>query len=384
MKFITRLEAGEKMVDLCREFGISRKTGYKFWNRWKEEGPEGLFDRSRAPLHTPHRQPQAIRDLVFAVKKEHPTWGARKVLARLRRTTPGVKLPADSTVSGWFKQAGLTTRRVRRRGASPSRTPLTVPTHPNHVWCADFKGQFRMANREYCYPLTITDAYSRKLIACVALEGTHAEPSRLVFQRAFRDFGLPENLRTDNGSPFCSSQALFGWSRLSVWWHELGIRHERIEPGKPQQNGQHERMHLTLKKECTRPAGDNLLHQQEKFDSFVACFNAVRPHEGIDNEVPDDRYSPSKRLFPETLLEPDYAFYDFALLVRPSGHIEMPPRGKRPCTVYVSTVLAGRTVGVRELDDDRWVLAWRGITIGEIDMTSRRLTIPDEDPTCHP
>lgn len=384
MKFITRLEAGEKMVDLCHEFGISRKTGYKFWNRWKEEGPEGLFDRSRAPFHTPHRRPQAVRDLVFAVKKEHPTWGARKVLARLRRTTPGVKLPADSTVSGWFKQAGLTTRRVRRRGPSPSRTPLTVPTHPNHVWCADFKGQFRMANREYCYPLTITDAFSRKIIACVALEGTHAEPSRLVFQRAFREFGLPENLRTDNGNPFCSSQALFGWSRLSVWWHELGIKHERIEPGKPQQNGQHERMHLTLKKECTRPAGDNLLHQQEKFDAFVTCFNAVRPHEGIDDDVPDDRYSLSERMFPETIVEPDYALYDVALPVRSSGHIEMPARGKRPRTVYVSTVLAGRTVGVRELDDDRWMVAWRGITIGEIDMTTRRLTIPDTDPECHP
>ena len=384
MNFIHRLEAGETMTELCREFGISRKTGYKLLKRWQEEGPEGLFDRSRAPLSSPHKRPEAIRTLVFNVKKAHPTWGARKVLARLARTTPGVNLPAPSTVGAWFKSAGLVKRRVRRRGPWRHKGPLTKPTRANEVWCADFKGQFRMGNGRYCYPLTITDAFSRKLLACVALESTHAGPAYLVFEEVFAEFGLPEVIRTDNGVPFCSPHALFGWSKLSTRWHELGISHERIEPGKPQQNGKHERMHLTLKEECTRPPGENLLHQQEILDRFRRCFNEVRPHEGIGNAVPDDLYQPSTTRLPSAIGEPDFSLFDYALPVRRSGHIKMPALGKRPRTVYLTTVLAGRRVGVRELDHDRWHVEWRGIALGEIDMTTRRLELPEEEIECVP
>ena len=360
------------MSDLCVEFGISRKTGHKLWKRYQKEGPEGLYDRSRAPLRPHRRTPDEVRELVFEVKKAHPSWGANKVRAYLLRRHPGVKVPAGSTIHAWFEAKGLVKRRLRRSRVPPRTQPLAEATEPNRLWCADFKGQFRLKTGRYCYPLTITDAFSRKILACVGLENTKTPGSRLVFEETFVKWGLPEAIRTDNGAPF-ASRGLLGMSQLSAWWRRLGIEHERITPGKPQQNGSHERMHLTLKQECTRPVGDNILHQQEMFDRFVDVFNQERPHEALDNDVPDDRYRRSERELPEELPDLKYPTHDLVLRVDSYGHIDMPGRPKGARKVYISSILVGECIGVREMEGDRWRTDWMDLTLGDIDMTTRRL-----------
>ena len=241
MKFVARLQQGERMTDLCREFGVSRETGYKIKRRFEELGVAGLFDQSRAPRRVPHRTSKAIRELLVEAKKQHPTWGPKKLRAWLLRKDEGLKLPAPSTIGEILKEEGLVKSRKRRRRGKAKPTKLTQPTAPNEVWCADFKGQFRLRNRmgKYCYPLTITDGHSRYLIACEALDGTKAGPAQTVFEIAFRELGLPKVIRTDNGTPF-GSTGLAGLTVLSAWWMRLGIAPERIEPGCPQQNGQHE------------------------------------------------------------------------------------------------------------------------------------------------
>jgi putative transposase len=261
LRFVARLLDGEKMAVMCREFDISRKTGHKIFNRYKECGLEGLTDRSRRPYRQANRLPFQIEKLIVRLKHEHPSWGAPKIREKLRRLHSEITLPAISTVHAVLDRNGLVTRPRKPRYHAPG-TSLTKPTRANDLWCADYKGEFMLADRRYCYPLTITDFASRYLISCEGLSSTLAMYAFTVFERAFKDFGLPRAIRTDNGCPFASANSLFGLTKLSVWWLRLGIGIERIKPGHPQQNGRHERMHLTLKQEATKPAAKNFLQQQ--------------------------------------------------------------------------------------------------------------------------
>ena len=294
LRFVARLLEGEKMAVLCREFDISRKTGYKLFERYKDCGLEGLTDRSRRPYRQANRLPTAIERLILRIKGEHPTWGAPKIREKLRRTQDDVQTPAISTVHAVLDRHGLVSR-GRRRRYKVEGTALSRPLSPNDLWCADFKGEFMLADRRYCYPLTISDFATRYLLSCEALATTKERYAFAVFERAFKEFGLPKAIRTDNGVPFASAHALFGLSKLAVWWLRLGIRIERIKPGHPQQNGRHERMHLTLKKEATKPAAQNFLQQQARFDEFIACYNQERPHQALGMKYPAELYRASPR-----------------------------------------------------------------------------------------
>jgi putative transposase len=280
LKFIARLLDGEKMAGLCREFGVSRKTGYKILNRYHSCGLHGLTDRSRRPYRQANQLPVQIEKLIVRLKQDKPSWGAPKIREKLARLHPDVHTPAISTVHAVLDRHGLVKRRSRRRNRAKG-TELSHPLRPNDLWCADYKGEFMLADRRYCYPLTISDFASRYLIACEALSTTKEPYAFSVFETVFKEFGLPRAIRTDNGVPFASPNALFGLSRLAVWWLRLGIEIERIKPGHPQQNGRHERMHLTLKLETTKPAAKNFLQQQAKFDSFVECYNRASQHPSV-------------------------------------------------------------------------------------------------------
>jgi putative transposase len=268
MQLVARRLAGEPMADLCREFGISRKTGYKIFDRYQQCGIQGLTDRSRRPHHYAHKLPFQVENFILNVKREHSSWGARKIRERLLRRFSGIPIPAKSTIHAVLDRHGLVERRgrVRRRAQG---TELSFGKNPNELWCTDYKGEFLLGNHQYCYPLTVTDHASRYLLTCEALSSTKENCAFTVFERLFKERGLPANIRSDNGVPFASAHALFNLSKLAVWWLRLGIGIERIKPGHPQQNGRHERMHLTLKKEATKPASRNFLQQQARFDKFI-------------------------------------------------------------------------------------------------------------------
>src|SRR5919197_3241183 len=286
LRFVARLLEGEAMSTVCREFGISRKTGYKIFDRYKEHGLEALSDRSRRPVRYANQLPEQIEGLIVRLKAEKPHWGARKIRELLVRRLDGdVRVPAKSTIHAVLDRHGLV-KRARERKNRAQGTPLSAAVAPNDLWCADFKGEFKLGNGHYCYPLTVTDQSSRFLLMCEALETTREELAFTAFERLFRERGLPLAIRSDNGVPFASPNTLFNLSKLSVWWLRLGIEIERIKPGKPQQNGRHERMHLTLKKEATRPPGLNSLQQQARFDEFVQEFNVERPHQAIAMKCP--------------------------------------------------------------------------------------------------
>jgi putative transposase len=277
LKFIApgRREDGRGL----RDFHVSRKTGYKVLARYNEIGLQGLTDRSRRPYRHANQLPQ-IETLIVRLKQDKPNLGAPKIRERLVRLYPDVHKPAISTVHAVLDRHGLVKRRTRRRNRVEGTT-LSRPAQPNELWCADYKGEFMLADRRYCYPLTVTDFASRYLIACEALHTTKETYAFAVFESAFKEFGLPRAIRTDNGVPFASPNSLFNLSKLSVWWLRLGIAIERIKPGNPQQNGRHERMHLTLKLETTKPAAGNFLEQQGKFDDFIECYNPASQHPSV-------------------------------------------------------------------------------------------------------
>jgi len=253
VRFVGRLLDGEKMVTLCREFAISRKTGYKIFDRYKEYGLEALTDRSRRPWRYANQLPQQVEAAILNLKREKPYWGARKIRERLlRRFSCEVKVPARSTIHAVLDRHGLVQRRGRRRHHAQG-TPLSLGQNPNELWCTDYKGEFLLGNKKYCYPLTVTDHASRYLLLCEALESTCEALAFTAFERLFKERGLPGSIRSDNGVPFASPNSLFNLSKLSVWWLRLGITIERIQPGHPQQNGRHERMHLTLKRKPRAP-----------------------------------------------------------------------------------------------------------------------------------
>jgi putative transposase len=366
LRFVARLLDGEKMAVLCREFGISRKTGYKLFKRYKDSGLEGLTDRSRRPYRHANQLPFQVEQLIVQLKKEKPSWGAPKIRERLRRLHPDVHTPANSTVHAVLDRHGLVRRRRRRRHKAQG-TALSRPRQPNELWCADYKGEFMLADRRYCYPLTITDFASRYLIACDALATTKEGYAFTVFERAFKDFGLPKAIRTDNGIPFSCSNALFGLSRLSVWWLRLGIDIERIRPGHPQQNGRHERMHLTLKIEATKPAADNFLQQQGRFDDFIDSYNNERPHQALGMQYPAERYERSPRPY-RGLGELDYPFHDRTITVTRCGRICF-DRLK----INLSTVFAGQNVGIKQVADKIWLVSFMQYDLGYFDHETTRL-----------
>ena len=366
VRFVARRLDGEKMAALCREFDISRKTGYKLFNRYKDSGLEGLTDRSRRPQRQANQLPFQIEKLIVQVKQERPSWGAPKIRERLRRLYPDVQTPAISTVHAVLDRHGLVRRRRKRRPKAQG-TALSAPREPNALWCADYKGEFMLADRRYCYPLTISDFASRYLIACDALSTTKEAYAIDVFERAFKEFGLPAAIRTDNGVPFSSPMALFGLSKLSVWWLRLGIDIERIKPGNPQQNGRHERMHLTLKKEATKPAAANFLQQQDTFDDFIACYNNERPHQALDMQYPAELYVPSTRPY-RGLDELDYPFHDETVTVTRCGRICF--KGRK---VNLSGVFAGQNVGIKEVSDNIWLVSFMHYDLGYFDHETCRL-----------
>lgn len=367
LKFVARLLDGEDMSGLCREFGISRKTGYKIWDRYKECGLMGINDRDRRPLKQANRLPMQIEKLIIQMKKEKPHWGAPKIRELLVRRHSHLQIPAKSTVHAVLARNNLVTVRRRRKKGKSEGTVLSYASEPNALWCADYKGQFLLGNQAYCYPLTITDYSSRYLIACDALETTKEEYALSVFEAAFKEYGLPRAIRTDNGIPFSSAHSMFNLSKLSVWWLRLGIEIERIEPGHPEQNGRHERMHLTLKKEATKPAGENLLQQQEKFDAFISEYNTERPHQALAMKTPGEIYKSSTRKY-EGLPEVRYPLHDRTVTVTHCGRICH--EGKK---INFSRVFAGQDVGIRQVDDKIWLVSFMDYDLGFFDTETCRV-----------
>jgi putative transposase len=372
LRFVARLLEGEKMAPLCAEFGISRKTGYKIFDRYKDCGVTAFTDRSRRPYRQANRLPAPIEATIVRLKREYPGWGAPKIREKLRQQVTGLHLPAISTVHAVLDRHGLVHRRRHRR-PEPSPTALSRPTEPNALWCADYKGEFMLGNRRYCYPLTITDFASRYLLTCEALSTTQETFAFTAFDRTFREFGLPRAIRTDNGLPFAAPTALYRLSKLAVWWLRLGIQIERIQPGQPQQNGRHERMHRTLKAEATKPAAANVLQQQARFDAFVARYNDERPHQALGMKVPADVYARSPRLY-RGLEDLTYPFHDATFTVTHCGRICF--HGRK---INLSHVFAGQNVGVTEVGDHLWLVTFMHYDLGYFDDETGRLE-PIENP----
>jgi transposase InsO family protein len=367
LRFVGRLLDGEAMTDVCREFGISRKTGYKIFDRYKEHGLEALTDRSRRPVRYANQLPAQIEGLIVNLKRGKPHWGARKIRELLvRRLAGDVRVPAKSTIHAVLDRHGLVKRMGRPRQRATG-TPLSQGANPNDLWCADFKGEFKLGNGRYCYPLTVTDQASRFLLLCEALESTREDTAVTAFERLFAERGLPFAIRSDNGVPFASPNALFNLSKLSVWWLRLGIAIERIKPGKPQQNGRHERMHLTLKKEATRPPEMNSLQQQAKFDAFLQEFNYERPHEALSMKCPADLYTPSSKVH-NGLPELTYPLHDRDILVTACGRICLHRK-----KINISTVLAGQNLGIKEVDEGIWLVSFMQYDLGYIDLEQKTL-----------
>ena len=333
LRFVARLLDGEGMSEVCRSFGISRKTGYKIFKRYKEQGVEALCDRSRRPVSYANQLPEPIEQIIVRLKKEKPHWGARKIRELLvRRVAGDVRIPAKSTVHAVLDRHGLVRRtRQRRRHKAPG-TPLSEATAPNALWCADFKGEFKLGNGQYCYPLTVTDQASRFLLLCEALESTKEKGAFEACRQLFR---------------------------------------ERIQPGRPQQNGRHERMHLTLKQETTRPAGGNILQQQARFDAFIHEFNGERPHQALNMQCPGELYTPAPRAY-RGLPELAYPFHDKEVLVTACGRICMHRK-----KINISTVMAGQRLGIREVDDAIWLVSFMHHDLGYIDLEQKTLQTID-------
>jgi transposase InsO family protein len=364
VRFVAALGTGGlSMSEACRLFGVSRKTGYKWLERYKELGPAGLQDQSRAPKVVPWAVDAKMAERLVNVRQKHPGWGARKILDYLRYRRPRLKLPAASTVADLYRRRGLIASRPRRTKPERAGTPLAHVQGPNEGWCADFKGHFRVGDGRRCDPLTITDAFSRFLLCCDGLNEPTTEGAQPLFEATFRKYGLPRAIRTDNGAPF-ATRAPGGLSRLSVWWVKLGIRLERIEPGKPQQNGRHERMHRTLKAETTRPPANNLTLQQRRFDHFQREYNQDRPHQALGGQPPASLYVPSGRPYPERLPTVEYPGYFEVRMVRHDGTIKW-----RGTNLFVSNALIGEQVGLEETDDDRWLMRFSHIPLAIIDDT---------------
>lgn len=356
--------------ELCDLYGISRKTAYKWIDRYLRQGPAGLEERSRRPRSSPHRTPEEVTRALLEARRRHPSWGGKKLLTVVGKRHPDWVLPHRSTVCDILTRHGMVPKKRARRHIGHPGKPTSQILAPNDVWSADFKGQFKTGNGKYCYPLTVTDGFSRYLIGCQALNSTAVLEAKPVFTRLFREYGLPQRIRTDNGVPFATS-TLARLSRLSAWWVRLGILPEFIEPGKPQQNGRHERMHRTLKAETTRPPAGSLAAQQRKFNAFQAEFNDERPHEALDMQTPAAVYRPAARVMPEKI--PAFVYPDRFEVRYVSGNGGI--RWGRHW-VNVSTVCIGEYVGLEEIDDGIWNVYFGPLKLGR--LLERHMRIEDQ------
>jgi putative transposase len=352
--------------ELAERFGISRRTAHKWINRYKQHGQEGYQELSRRPHTCPRRTDQAIVDELVELRKAHPRWGPRKLLDLMQRRDPKRHLPSDSTAARVLAREGLIKPRRRYRRAHPG-CPKSVPQGPNDIWAADYKGQFRLKNGDYCFPLTVSDLSSRFLLGVDAHQAISLEKSIEHFRHIFRTYGLPKRIRTDNGTPFASN-ALARLSQLSVWFIKLGIYPELIEPGKPQQNGVHERMHRTLKQEATIPPASSLRAQQRKFDDFREDFNQVRPHEAIGMKRPGEIYEPSNRRMPRRIDAYDYPSHYIVRRVSRAGTIRV--FGNQ---FFVSNTLHEDNVGLEEVDDGVYDLFFCFYHIGRYELRTNKI-----------
>jgi transposase InsO family protein len=359
-------------VQLCERYGISRKTGYKWVERYQTEGIEGLEERSRRPHVAAGEIPYAIRKAVIELRRQgREPLGPKKIQALLSRRFPDQPVPSKSSIYNVLKREGMLEPRRRRRRVQPSVHRLATATVPNELWSADYKGQFKLGNGRWCYPLTVMDHASRYLLGCQGLDGTRLAETKAVFERLFRECGMPDRIRTDNGVPFAST-AIGGLSQLSVWWIRLGILPERIEPGQPQQNGRHERMHRTLKRAVTHPPAENQSAQQVQFDHFRIQYNEQRPHEGLGQRSPQSCYHPSERRYPERLPELEYPGYFHCQKVSANGIAYW--TGRR---IYIGYLLAGEQVGLEEVDDGIWAVYFGPVRLGSFDERQTKGRLDD-------
>jgi transposase InsO family protein len=348
LRFVFEYDQGERsMTELCQRYGIARETGYVWVRRYREKGMAGMAERSRAARRHANQTSAEIEQMVLELRQAHMRWGPRKLKWVLEKNEPGRVWPAVSTIGTLLKREGLVVARRKRRRTTPYSEPLAHADGPNRVWCADFKGWFRTRDGERIDPLTISDAHSRYLLKCQGVEKTDTARVMAIFEAAFREFGMPEAIRTDNGAPFAST-ALAGLSRLAVWWMKLGIVPERIEAGHPEQNGRHERLHRTLKQEVAQPPAANRREQQRAMERFRYDYNQVRPHEALGMQTPAAVYEPSAQSFPERLPEPEYPDPMQVLHVKSQGQF----RWKKQ-DVFLSEVLWGEPIGLLPVDD-RW------------------------------
>jgi transposase InsO family protein len=368
MRFIGALLAQEEsMAELCERFGISRKTGYKLRARYLAEGAAGVAERSRAPHMIPWAISTAQAEAIVGLRRAHPSWGPKKLRASLQHRAPAQGWPAPSTIGELLRRQGLSQPRKRRRCASPGPSRLRTAVTANDLWCIDFKGWFRTGDGARCDPLTLTDAFSRYLLGAQLMARPDYANCRSEMERAFKDYGLPRAIRSDNGAPFASVGA-GGLSRLSVWWIKLGIMPERIEPGQPQQNGRHERMHRTLKAECANPPAATAAAQQRRFDQFRAEFNHQRPHQALGQTPPAQHYAPSARAYPARLEDPHYPA-DFELRrVRSNGEIRW--QGE---LVFIGEALRGEVIGLMETDHGDGEVYFGPVPLGIIDAVTLKL-----------
>jgi len=358
------------VTELCDLYRVSRKTAYKWIDRYLRHGPAGLQEHSRRPQHSPSQTAEDIVQALLQARRRHPSWGGKKLLALLHKRNPSWDLPHRSTVCDILKRHGLVPKtRHRRRIGHPGK-PTSSILAPNDLWSADFKGQFKTGNGRYCYPLTVADGFSRYLLSCQGLNSTAVDEAKPVFTRLFKEYGLPQRIRTDNGVPFATN-TLARLSRLSAWWVRLGILPEFIEPGKPQQNGRHERMHRTLKAETIRPAAGSLAAQQRRFNAFRDEFNHERPHEALDQQTPASCYCPSPREMPSTLPPLEYPDRFEVRYVSANGGIRW------NCDwVNVSIVCVGEYVGLEEIDNGIWNVYFGPLKLGR--LIERHMRIEDE------
>lgn len=365
----------EDFAELCRQFGIARQTGYKWTKRYSQSGEAGLEEHSRAPHNCPHAVKDSIQQAIVELRREHPRWGPRKLRAYLQARQPRRSWPASSTIGVLLSQHGLAHARHPRRRTPRCSEPLSHAQAPNQVWCADYKGWFYCGDGKRCDPLTISDAFSRYLLRCRAVRKTDGVEAQAVFEAVFREYGLPEAIRTDNGSPF-ASKAPAGLSRLSMWWLRLGIRHERIDPGCPQQNGRHERMHQTLKQETASPPHATIRQQQQAFQDFQRLYNQERPHEALNYRTPGQLYVASQQVFPARLPELEYPAEAEIRRVSQQGSVRW--KSQRG---FVSEVLAREDVGLVEVEEDFLEVYYGPLFLGWLNAAEKvPLFIADRGP----
>jgi putative transposase len=361
------LSRTHSVIDLSALYGVSRKTAYKWIDRYLKDGPDWAMERSHEAGVVHNRTPAEVEQALMRMRARHPSWGARKLLHQVGLGAPALRLPHESTVCEMLKRNGMITARPRRRSIGHPGRPSAVVSCPNDAWSADFKGQFRLGDGRYCYPLTVTDNYSRYLLECKALTGTLLEPTRAAFTRLFREYGLPRRIKTDNGVPFAGA-TLGRLSRLSVWWLRLGVLPELSEPGKPQQNGRHERMHKTLKDEATKPPGGNGRAQQRKFNIFRREYNEVRPHEALEMSTPAHLYRPSPRAMPDKLPAMEYPDRFEVRYVSANGGIRWHKQW-----VNVTSALVGEHVGLEPVDDGLWDVYFGVLKLGRLHERHMRI-----------